>query len=141
MLGYIPYSRRKVTSLSLPMLDRSVDEPAFMHKLHRLTTVAAPWTPEERWRSPAEVGDSDGEDDDVGENGSEQEVFELEKEEATITQPETIDIWFEADQFPGDAKSLVGAGLRGRWALMGVAGGKQWWTYKAKDCESRSRHS
>lgn len=134
MLGYVPFSRRKVASI-LPPLAAAPGQPKFMHTLHRLVTVAAPWTSEERWRAKsAKLSNSDDDEDDVVDEDI--EPFTLEKEHATIEEPDTLEIWFEADQFAaGLRQSIVGVGMRGRWAFMDMQGGHQWWTFKAKDCE------
>lgn len=134
MQGYIPYSRRKIIQV-LPPVAASPGQPAFMAALYRLVTVAAPWTPEECWRARSPNIDSD---DDVNEDdfdGDDREMFALEKESATIEEPEKIELWCEAEQFSGDIQCVVGAGLRGRWALMGGPQGPQWWIFKAKDCK------
>jgi hypothetical protein len=134
VLGYVPYSRRKVTSVHPPN-SPSADEPAFMSKLHRLVTVAAPWTVEERWRATDDLAGPDEGPDDSDVDAESDLNSELEKEMTTITEPECIELWCEADQVTCAIESLIGAGLPGRWALIGVEGGSQWWTFKAKDCE------
>lgn len=131
MRGYVPYSRRKVVSVSTPSAESG--GPTFMSTLHRVVTVAAPWTMEERWRARALMEDSEDEESD--DEASDSRGFELEKETPSIAEPETIELWFEADQLTCDTQSLVGMGLRGRWAVMGLDEGPQWWTFKAKDCK------
>jgi hypothetical protein len=132
MLGYVPFSRRKVVSVTPP---DSTASPHFMSTLYRVATVAAPWTNEERWRGAVEA-ESDDEDEDAAEEASDIDSFELEKEQATVVEPEIVELWVEADQLTCDPQALVGMGLRGRWAKVGIKGESEWWTFKAKDCKS-----
>lgn len=127
--GYVPYSRRRVVQVRPPVTAGKAAHPH--EKLFwQIDTVAAPWTPEEKWRyiPPIEISDSDDDDSSTADE------LELEKEVATVDEPETLTIFCD---LPGivDPLSLVGAGLRGRWALFGVNDEYKWWAFKAKDCE------
>jgi hypothetical protein len=134
LLHHIPYSRRRIESIHPPAGDAAA-LPRFMQLLWRIDTSPAPWTPEERWkprrsRFHDELSDDDSEEPNVG---------PLEREEATLIEPDNLSIWVEADDLNGHAADrYIGQALRGRWAMMGVDHDDhpgQWWTFKAKDCK------
>jgi hypothetical protein len=130
IIDYIPYSRRRIISVHSPDI-LTADAKGVLADLWRLTTVPAPWTPEERWRAhqsrfPQEDDIDTERDFDIG---------PLEKEEATILEPDKLDIWAQGSH-ELDWDECLGMALRGRWASIGCKGniGRSWWIYKAKDC-------
>ncbi|KAK8858805.1 hypothetical protein IAR55_003035 [Kwoniella newhampshirensis] len=140
LIHYIPYSRRRIVAVLPPVVDTAA--PPYSTRCHRLVTVPAPWTAEEKWRvHPAHFEDESLDDDaDASAN------FDLDDEHATIDEPDEIIIWVESSllsqNFPTVGK-LIGMGLRGRWGLMGAKSVghteyHQWWTFKAKDFTSSS---
>lgn len=132
MLGYVPFSRRKVTAVHDPNADAA---PGSLESMFwRVDTVAAPWTIEENWRHVQIVEYSDSDDETSSLNTS---VEELEKENATIAEPNVLTIFCDLSGF-SRPESLVGCGLRGRWALFGTDDGEKWWAFKAKDCELKA---
>jgi hypothetical protein len=136
MLGHIPYARRRISSVTGPLDDKS----DFRASMYKVVTVPAPWVASEGWRrNPSAGGPGDH-------NGLEQieplgPVGPLEREEATIADPEELILWVEKAAVGGDesGQSLVGMGLRGRWGLFGPSLENrpgQWWAFKSKDCKS-----
>ncbi len=137
MIDYIPYSRRVITAV-IPPLDQVSTHPAFMSHLYQLVTSPSPWSSEEKWR----VRDA-REDNNVSDSEGDGHTAFLEKEKATIKEPDEIVIWIEADALSdaeGNGNELINMGLRGRWARMGKKGSDvddhTWWTFMGKDCES-----
>ncbi len=139
MIEYLPYARRRISRV-LPPCTPSPDTPAYATKLIRVITVPAPWTPEEKWRSHQRFKDEASDEEEVDDGVFEDAVGPLEKEVATILEPEELVIWIEAAALGGraDLSTLVGMGLRGGWALFGkqssLSEGDRWWAFKAKDC-------
>lgn len=125
MTGYIPFARRQVSAVRPPSNDK--------FKLHQLDTIKAPWTSEEGWRRI--VADDDGDLDDDDASSVTTESFVLEKEKATLEEPDVLTIYCDLSGIKED--HVVGCGLRGRWALFKpVEGdGEAFWVFKAKDCE------
>ena len=141
LLDYIPFARRSISSI-LPPFGPKPGQPAYASKLHRIVTVPAPWTPEEKWRVHRPRFDDEGSDDEEdGDDDHEIDVGALDKEEALVQEPSDLVIWFEREALgdESDLNKLIGMGLRGRWATMGKAGGtdeERWWSFKPKDCKS-----
>ena len=139
MIQHIPYSRRKI--IAVREMDRSQSTHALDQSHIRLQTAPAPWTTEEKWRSARYATHHQ-----VVENvaltspWAQQtchEGIEFDKEQPTMPEPDQLDILVDAKAMSLMAhEDLIGMGLRGRWALMGVEeDARQWWTFKAKDCE------
>ncbi|WVR06546.1 hypothetical protein IAU60_003577 [Kwoniella sp. DSM 27419] len=137
MLDYLPYSRRKITHI-LPPLESDSAEPSFTSLCHRLVTVPAPWTPDEKWRTsrvPDELILQD--DPQVSDPGE----ADFDKEQSTMTEPEELTIWVELESLAKENiphHRLVGMGLRGRWGRLGLPdtdtfAPQQWWMFQAKD--------
>lgn len=141
ILEYIPYARRSVSAV-LPPLAPSPGQPKYASRLHRVVTVPAPWSVEEKWRAPRPRLNDEGSSDESVDHDEEygEDVGLLEKEDATLEEPNELVIWVEGDEFceGADLDKVIGMGLRGRWALMGKSerakDHEAWWTFKAKDC-------
>ncbi|WRT68005.1 uncharacterized protein IL334_004980 [Kwoniella shivajii] len=109
-------------------------EPTIDPRPSALSRDKAPWTAEEKWRAQRPRSD-DGLDEDEAESPP----LPLDQEQATVAEPEEIVLWVESrgfNQQPALADRLIGAGLRGRWGLMGLKDGSshgQWWAFKVKD--------
>ncbi|WWC70987.1 uncharacterized protein I206_104940 [Kwoniella pini CBS 10737] len=143
LVGYLPFSRRRIVSILSPPNTTS-DSPSYTRACHRIVTVPAPWTMAERWRNQRPTSNGEvsgiGIEDDFDERGD-AAPLPLDQETPTIAEPAELVIWVESKIFDDDpnlANRLVGAGLRGRWGLMGDRDGSlesytQWWTFKAKD--------
>ncbi|OCF44367.1 hypothetical protein I317_01812 [Kwoniella heveanensis CBS 569] len=140
LVHYIPYARRRVTSV-LPPLQAGPGVPVYATRSYRLITVPAPWSPEEKWRAHKPRFDDEVSDEDANDDADEEAPLDLDQERASIEEPAELTVWVEKQAVP-DAivPKLVGMGLRGRWGLMGRSGEddqsdySQWWTFKAKDC-------
>ncbi|WWC88441.1 uncharacterized protein L201_003352 [Kwoniella dendrophila CBS 6074] len=142
LIQYLPFSRRRVVAV-LPPAEPRADIPAYASRCHQLVTVPAPWTPNEKWRILRPKFDDEGSEDEESDSGGPAVTTShpLDQEKATIDEPDKVSIWVESHLFddnPGLAERLPGAGLRGRWGLMGQEEGSetnytQWWTFKAKD--------
>jgi hypothetical protein len=126
MTGYLPFARRQITAVRPPSVDSTF--PA----LSALDTIKAPWTSDEGWRRL--VPDDDGDFDDDDSSSVTTESFALEKEKATVVEPEVLTIWCDLTAV-ADKEHVVGCGLRGRWALFKPDEGEAFWVFKAKDCE------
>lgn len=124
--GYIPFSRRRISAILPPLVEGSL---AFQSLLWRVITTKAPWTDAEAWRRIMPIEDDDS-DDGIS---SSRTTIDLERETATIIEPETLTLWCDLEDVRF-RDNLVGAGLRGRWGLFG-SGDMEFWTFKPKDCE------
>lgn len=132
--GHLPYARRRISAVIPP----ATASPFFSStaRCHwRLVTVKAPWTAAEKWRGSKLLfeDDFDGTDSTDGDSIS---LDALEGEQATIAEPNELDIWIEGEALQtlkGGPQAAIGMGLRGRWGLMGTCEAT-WWAFKAKDC-------
>lgn len=131
MTGYLPFARRIITSVHPP------SPSARFPSLYGLDTAKAPWTADEGWRRMVqEVPDEDADfdDDDADTSSITTDSFGLEKEKATVEEPELMTIWCDLSGVQ-EKGHVAGCGLRGRWALMQPEEGDAFWVFKAKDCE------
>ncbi|ORX37200.1 hypothetical protein BD324DRAFT_625154 [Kockovaella imperatae] len=124
VLSYIPFSRRKVKAIVAPSSPGESDN--FRDTHWRVTTVAAPWTDDESWsHQTAHVSE-------VNQAQLPNQIdFEAEKQRGE--EPTEIDIWIDGTDFEYDWTSVIGSGLRGRWALIGDSEQSAWWVFKARD--------
>lgn len=134
MLGHIPYARRLITAV-LPT-NAAAAGPTFKRLFCGLVTVPAAWSDAEGWRRqtlPLAHSDSTEVDESV-DNGP------LERETATLPDPDELILWIEPDVLHGQrgiSDEVVGMALRGRWGHFGDELGRDsWWAFKAKDCRS-----
>ncbi|WWC62823.1 uncharacterized protein I303_105421 [Kwoniella dejecticola CBS 10117] len=143
LVGYIPYSRRRITAI-LPPTNTFCGGPSFAMKCYRLVTVPAPWTPNEKWRNRYPTLHHDAQSDSEESSGpidGDISSMPLDLEVPTVEEPPELAVWLDSkifDEDPDIAERLIGVGLRGRWGLMGRKDGSeedlsQWWTFKAKD--------
>ncbi|WVW84929.1 hypothetical protein I302_106965 [Kwoniella bestiolae CBS 10118] len=134
LIEYIPYARRRVVAI-LPPVAQQHGIPVYATRCHRLVTVPAPWTPKEKWRTR----DTHKDDSDIDEEVTDITTsLPLDREKATIDEPDHVIIWVEGLEDASLANRLIGAGLRGRWGLVGLRNGSeeeytQWWAFKSKD--------
>lgn len=142
LLQYLPYARRRISAV-LPPLPPSPNRSTYAHKLHRIVTVPAPSTSEEKWRVYSRQFDGNSAEEDDNQSGIyEDDARRFEAEDATVKEPEELVIWVEGEISDSqmDLKRFVGIGLQGRWAMMGKGsageGANQWWSFEAKDCKS-----
>jgi hypothetical protein len=143
MLGHLPYARRRVTAVIPPIVSPSEMTSNNRTSMYQLITVPAPWMASEGWRRDPMTAEAEGAPEvsdlsrpDADASGP------LEREEATIADPELMTLWIEPSAVGTDetGQSLIGMALRGRWGLFGTGLGDeddQWWAFKAKDCEYR----
>lgn len=108
--------------------------PEYRSQLFRVVTEFAPWNDAEGWRRHSYS-------DPTHDQYELSQVNPLEGDATSIEEPDRLDIWLEPGACSEDGRELVGMALRGRWALFGVGDSKQWWAFKAKDCQSTSAHT
>ncbi|WVF69039.1 hypothetical protein IAT40_003813 [Kwoniella sp. CBS 6097] len=139
IIHYLPYARRRITSVLAPVA-AGPGVPTYATQCYRLITAAAPWSPEEKWRTHKPQFEDEVSDENANDGSDEDASLDLDQERATIEEPAELTIWVEKQALPEEIMpKLVGMGLRGRWGLMGRAGDNgesdhtQWWTFKAKD--------
>lgn len=131
MSGYLPFARRIITSVHPP------SPSARFPSLYALDTAKAPWTADEGWRRMVQEipdEDADFDDDDADTSSVTTDSFGLEKEKATVEEPELMTIWCDLSGVQ-EKGHVLGCGLRGRWAMMQPEEGDAFWVFKAKDCE------
>lgn len=62
-------------------------------------------------------------------------IIEAIKESSTCTEPDELDVWFDGAGLDLDRDSswIVGMGLRGEWAQIGMSDKQSWWIFKLGD--------
>ncbi|OXB33725.1 hypothetical protein J007_06604 [Cryptococcus neoformans] len=132
LIQNIEFSNRIIIAV-LPPQPAEAGAPAYISKCYRFVTIKSPLQPTFKKSLPIQTNRDSAEDEDGEE--------ETDKEQS-ISEPEEMVIWVEAEDLAGKGGGVgyVGMSLQGRWGLMGLKEDRgmsakygQWWAFKTSD--------